>query len=194
MRIFSPLLFVLLSVSMQGCFTAAPPESESNSSLMYDRLAARAFVADEKIELAVAARIGKEIKTETHVNMTSFNRKVLITGEVPDKATKAEIGKIVSATENVLSVNNELAISANSSLASRNNDSQITDDVKRRLSQDKRIINNQLFSPDYIKFVTENGAVFLIGTVNRARAEAATEVASSTSGVKRVVKLFEYLD
>lgn len=194
MRIFSLLLLVLVSVSLQGCFTAAPPETESNPSLMHDRLAARAFVADEKIEIAIAARISKEIKTDAHVNATSFNRKVLITGEVPDKATKAEIGKIVASTENVLGVNNELVISANSSPASRNNDSLITDKVRQRLTQDKRIISNLQFSADYIKVVTGNGVVFLTGTVSRARAEAAADVAGSTSGVKRVAKLFEYVD
>jgi len=88
----------------------------------------------------------------------------------------------------VRNVSNELIISGTSSLTSRSSDSLITSDVKLRFVQDKR------FDADHVKVVTENGTVFLMGIVKRAEADAATEVASMTGGVQRVVKLFEYLD
>jgi len=90
--------------------------------------------------------------------------------------------------EGVRNVNNELVVSANSSLASRSNDSMITSNIKLRFARDKRI------SPDRVRAVTENGTVFLVGDAGRAEADAAAEIASTTGRVKRVVKLFEYTD
>jgi osmotically-inducible protein OsmY len=123
-----------------------------------------------------------------HVNVTSYNRNVLISGEVLDESTKTEIGKIVSDIKNVRDVNNDLAVSNISSLASRSNDGLITSNVKLRFVNDKR------FNADHIKVVTENGTVYLMGIVNRAEADAATDVTSTTKGVQRVVRMFEYLD
>jgi len=133
-------------------------------------------------------RIGKLYKNNVHVNVTSFNRNVLISGEVPSEAEKAEIGKLVRGLENVRNVNNELVVSGVSSLTTRSSDSLVTSDVKLRFMQDKR------FEANHVKVVTENGTVFLLGIVKRAEAEAATEIASTTGGVQRVVRLFEYLD
>jgi osmotically-inducible protein OsmY len=88
----------------------------------------------------------------------------------------------------VRNVNNELVVAGVSSLTTRSSDTLITSDVKFRFMQDKR------FEANYIKVVTENGTVYLMGIVKRAEADAATEVASTTGGVQRVVRLFEYLD
>jgi osmotically-inducible protein OsmY len=112
----------------------------------------------------------------------------LISGEVASEAVKNEIGKIVSGIENVRNINNELVISGVSSLTSRSSDTIITSDVKLRFTQDKR------FDANHVKVVTENGTVFLLGIIKRAEADAATHVASTTKGVQRVVRLFEYLD
>jgi osmotically-inducible protein OsmY len=123
-----------------------------------------------------------------HVNITSFNRHVLLTGEVPTEEAKADIAKMVAGVQNVKAVSNELAVSGKSSLTSRSGDAIITADVKLRF------VNNQVFQPDHVKVITENGVVFLMGLVYHKEASSAAELASTTGGVQRVVKVFEYLD
>jgi len=122
------------------------------------------------------------------VNATSFNRKVLLTGEVSTEDTKAAVEKAIRAIPNVRDVANELAIAGNSSITSRGNDSIITSNVKARM------VGNGKFSPNHVKVVTEAGAVFLMGLVTPAEGDAAVEVARSTAGVSRVVKVFEYVE
>ena len=187
MRIVSLLLLVLVSGALQGCFPVAAVGVGAGVMMAQDRRTSGAYVEDQAIETKAFDRIGKQYK-EVHVNVTSFNRNVLISGEVPSETVKTEIGKFVSGIENVRNVSNELVVSSPSSLTSRSSDSLITSDVKLRFVQDKR------FDADHIKVVTENGTVFLMGIVKRAEAEAATEIASLTGGVQRIVKLFEYLD
>jgi len=146
------------------------------------------LIDDQKIESQAARLIDRQISGVMHVNLTSFNYHVLISGEVPDEPTKTEIGKIVSGIEKVRDVQNELAVSPTSSLASRSNDGLITSNVKLRF------MNNQHFNADHIKVVTENGTVYLMGLVKHAEADAATEITSTTQGVRRVIRMFEYLD
>lgn len=188
MRIVSLLLIVFVSGSLQGCFPVVAAGVGTGIMMAQDRRTPGAYVEDEAIETKAFDRIGKQYKNTVHVNITSFNRNVLISGEAPSEEVKAEIGKLVSAIENVRNVSNELIISGPSSLTSRSSDSLITSDVKLRFVQDKR------FDADRVKVVTENGTVFLMGIVKRAEADAATEITSTTGGVQRVVKLFEYLD
>lgn len=188
MRIISLLLLVLVSGSLQGCFPVVAAGVGTGAIMLQDRRTSGAYVEDQAIELKANERIGKQFTSNVHVNITSFNRNVLISGEVPTETAKAEIARIVSGVENVRNVNNELIISGPSSLTSRGSDSLITSNVKLRFVNDKR------FNAEHVKVVTENGTVFLMGIVKRAEADAATENASTTSGVQRVVKMFEYLD
>lgn len=188
MRIVSLLLLALVSGSLQGCFPVAAVGVGAGVMMAQDRRTSGAYVEDQAIENKAFDRIGKQYKNAVHANVTSFNRNVLISGEVPSEAVKAEIGRLVSGIENVRNVSNELVVSGTSSMTSRSSDSLITSDVKLRFMGDKR------FSADHVKVVTENGTVFLMGIVKRAEAEAATEIASTTGGVQRVVRLFEYLD
>jgi len=187
MRIVSLLLIVFLSGSLQGCFPVVAGGVGVGVMMAQDRRTSGAYVEDQAIEMKASDRIGKQYK-DVHVNVTSFNRNVLISGEVPSEAVKAEIGRLVAGVENVRNVSNELAVSGPSSLTSRSSDSLITSNVKLRFLDDKR------FNASHVKVVTENGKVFLMGIVKRAEADAATEVASTTGGVQHVVKLFEYLD
>jgi len=188
MRIVSLLLLVLLSGSLQGCFPVVAVGVGTGVMMAQDRRTSGAYVEDQAIESKASDRIGKQYKDNVHVNVTSFNRNVLISGEVPTDAVKTEIGKLASGIENVRNVNNELVVSGLTSLTSRGSDSLITSNVKIRFVDDKR------FKADHVKVVTENGTVFLMGIVRHVEADAATEVASTTGGVQRVVKLFEYLD
>lgn len=188
LRVVFLLLFALLSASLQGCFPVVAAGVGAGVMLAQDRRGRDILIEDQRIETAAFQRIDQQLKNVMHVNLTSYNHNVLISGEVPDESTKMEIDKIVFGIEKVRKVSNELAVSGNSSLASRSNDGLITSDVKLRFVNDKR------FNAEHIKVVTENGTVYLMGIVNRAEAEAATDVTSTTKGAQRVVRMFEYLD
>jgi osmotically-inducible protein OsmY len=112
---------------------------------------------------------------------------VLITGEVPDAATKANVEQIVAGKPNVKATQNELRISGLASLGSSSNDALITSKVKARF------VDNGKFSANVIKVVTEAGTVYLMGLVTRNEGDDATQIARETSGVLGVVRLFEYL-
>jgi osmotically-inducible protein OsmY len=183
------ILFILMfSASLQGCFPVVAAGAGAGVLMAQDRRTSGAYVEDEAIEAKAFDRIGKQFKDTVHVNVTSYNRNVLITGEVPDEATKAQVERIVANILNVGKIHNELVIAGLSSLTSRSNDTLITSNVKLRFVGDKR------FSANSIKVVTENGIVYLMGIVNHAEAAAAGEVASGSQGVSRVVELFEYVN
>jgi osmotically-inducible protein OsmY len=188
MRVVYLLLMAVVSGSLQGCFPVIAAGVGTGIIMATDRRTSGAFIDDEAIENKASSRISNAYKDKVHVNVTSFNRNVLISGEVPGEELKTQIGKLVSGLENVRNVSNELVISGPTSLTSRSSDSLVTSDVKLRFMQGKR------FEADRVKVVTENGTVFLMGIVNHAEADAATEIASTTGGVQRVVRLFEYVD
>ena len=143
---------------------------------------------DENIEQDALARIGSGHMDGVHVNVTSFNRHVLLTGEVPDAASKAAIEKLVAPVPKVRAVSDELVVGDVSGVAARTTDSWITSDVKRQLR------GSAAFDAGKIMVVTENGTVFLMGAVRRKEGAAAAEIASGANKVRRVVLLFEYLD
>ncbi len=183
------ILFILIiSASLQGCFPVVAAGAGAGALMVQDRRTSGAYVEDQAIETKAFDRIGKQFQSAVHVNVTSYNRNVLISGEVPDDATRAQIEHIVANIQNVRKTHNDLLVAGNSSLTSRSSDSLITSNVKMRFMGDKR------FSATSIKVVTENGTVYLMGIVNRAEAGAAAEVASGTSGVQRVIELFEFVN
>ena len=188
MRVISLLLLTLLAGSLQGCFPVVAAGVGTGVLMTQDRRTSGTYIEDQSIEIKAVERIEKQFKENVHFNVTSYNRMVLITGEVPSESVKTEITRIIAGIENVRNVNNELVISGPSSLTSRGSDSLITSNVKLGFVKDKR------FNAEHVKVITENGTVFLLGLVKRAEAEAATGIASTTSGVQRVVKMFEYLD
>jgi osmotically-inducible protein OsmY len=143
---------------------------------------------DEGIELKAVGRIGERFKDGVHVNVTSYNRTVLLTGEVPDAKARAEAERIARGVENVRGIHNELAISGVSSYTARSNDSLITSKVKGRF------VDANKFNAVHVKVVTENSVVYLLGLVKKQEAADATELARTTSGVQKVVRMFEYLD
>jgi len=188
MRIVSLLLIALATGALQGCFPVIVAGVGTGVMMVQDRRTSGAYVEDQVIETKAFDRIGKQYKDNVHVNVTSFNRNVLISGEVQNDAVKTEIGRLVAGIENVRNVSNELVISDTTSLTSRSSDSLVTSNVKLRFAGDKR------FNADHVKVVTENGVVYLLGLVTRAEAETATEAARTTSGVQRVVRIFEYVE
>ncbi len=188
MRYLNYLLLAAILGSLQGCPAVVATGVGAGALLAADRRTTGAYIEDEGIENKAISQISTKYKNTTHVNVTSFNRQVLITGEVPNDAAKTEITQIIKGIPNVRSISNELVVSGLSSLTSRSGDSIITSDVKLRF------LNNKVFQADHVKVITENGTVFLMGMVYRKEAEAASEIASTTGGVQRVVKVFEYLD
>ncbi len=151
-----------------------------------DRRTTGVQIDDQGIELRAGNRIGERYSDAVHVNSTSYNRSVLLTGEVPDARTREDIEKIALAVPGVRGVSNELEIAGISSLGARTNDSFVTSKVKARF------IDAGTFSPVHIKVVTENGVVYLLGIVIEGEANEAAELARTVAGVRKVVKIFEY--
>ena len=151
-----------------------------------DRRSTGAQVDDEGIELRVTNRVDERFGDKVHVNVTSYNYVVLLTGEVPDASTRSEVEKIARAAPGVRSVANELQVAGVSSFGARTNDSYITSKVKARF------LDIGHFNPNHVKVVTEANAVYLMGIVTQAEADQAVEIARTTSGVLKVVKIFEY--
>lgn len=152
-----------------------------------DRRSTGTQVEDESIELRASNRISERFRDKVHVNVTSFNRFVLLTGEVPDAKTREDIERIVLELPNrPRGVTNELRVAGLSSLQARANDTVITGKVKARLLDAKQV------SALHVKVVTEAAVVYLMGIVTEAEANAAVEIARTTGGVAKVVKVFEY--
>ena len=137
--------------------------------------------------LRAAARVRDNLGDRAHVNITSYNRQVLLTGEVPTAQDKQLVEKIVSQVENVRVITNELAVMGNTSLSQRSSDALVTGRVKAALV-DARDLYASAF-----KVLTERGTTYLMGRVTQREADRATEVARSSSGVQKVVRLFEII-
>lgn len=182
------LIILMISSLLQGCFPVVAAGAGAGALMASDRRTSGAYIEDEAIENKAFDRIGKQYKSTVHVNVTSYNRNVLLSGEVPDEAAKAQVERIVANIQNVGKIHNELAIAGLSSLAGRSNDTLVTSNVKLRFMNDKR------FNATHVKVVTERGIVYLMGIVKPAEGQAAAEVASGSSGVERVVGLFEYVE
>lgn len=157
-------------------------------AMSQDRRTSGMFVEDESIESRSSARISEKLGSNVHVNVTSFNRNVLLTGEAPSEAAKKEIERLVTGVQNVRSVTNEIAVREVSTYTSRSNDALITSKVKGRFVDAAR------FQANHVKVVTEDSVVYLLGLVNKEEARSAVDTARSTSGVRKVVKVFEYLN
>ena len=151
-----------------------------------DRRTTGTQLEDRGIELRAANRIDDKHGERVHVNVTSFNRYVLLTGEVPDEAVRADIETLARGVPNVLGVTNDLQIAGQSSTTSRSNDTLITSKVKARL------VDANKSNPFHVKVVTEAAVVYLLGVVTEQEAADSVEIARTTSGVRKVVKVFEY--
>lgn len=186
LRSFLLVLLPLLAVSLQGCVEMAAVGAGAAVFGYEDRRTTGTMVEDEGIELRATNRVSERFGDRVHVNITSFNRSVLITGEVPNANTKSEIEKIVQGVPSVRSITNELQVTGGTSLSSRATDSTITGKVKARF------VDSGKFSALHVKVVTEAAVVYLLGIVTEGEANEAVEIARTTGGVRKVVKVFEY--
>lgn len=182
------LAFVLpaSAVVLQGCFPAVVGVGAGAVMSAADRRTTGAQVEDESIELKTKGRISERYDDKVHVDVTSFNRSVLLTGEVPEPQIKADIGKIAQSVPNVRGVTNEIEIAGIPSAPARANDGYLTAKVKGRFLEANK------FNPIHVKVISEAGVVFLMGIVTEQEAADAVEIARTTGGVRKVVKIFEY--
>ena len=161
-------------------------------TIAHDRRTTGTFIEDQAIELKAYDALGEagDLKKQSHINVTSYNLIVLLTGETPTESYRYQAQDIVSRIERVRRVHNELSVAAPSSLMSRSSDTVITTKVKTSLFG----VDLEGFDPTRVKVVTERGNVYLMGLVSRAEGDAAADRARHIGGVQRVVKLFEYID
>ena len=152
-----------------------------------DRRTSGAQIEDQAIELKAAARLRETVPAEANVNVTSYNRTALITGEAPTEAARTAAEQAVARIDNVRATVNELAVMGSTSVSARSNDSILTSKVKAAFIDAKDVQANA------VKVVTERGTVYLMGRVTEREANRATEVARGTSGVGKVVKVFEII-
>ncbi len=173
--------------ALQGCFPIVAGGMVAGALAIDDRRTLATQAEDKTIFAKAEARISERLGNKVNVNITSFNRRVLLTGEVPDAQTRTEAERIAGGVENVAIVVNELQIAGISSLTARTNDAIITSKVKGNFVDDRDIQANAF------KVVTEASVVYLMGLVTRAEGDRAATVAARTSGVKQVVKVFDYV-
>ena len=187
-RFTTCLSLLAMAATLAGCVGAVAVGAGSGALMATDRRISEVYLADEAIEIRVANAIGQQLGDKVHINATSYNRMLLLTGEVPDAATKDMAEKIAIANSSEIKrITNELQIAGNSSYATRSNDTYLTSKVKARFLDAAR------FSINHVKVVTENSSVYLLGLVTQAEADAAVEVARTTGGVQRVVRVFEVI-
>jgi len=181
------LSVTLLSALLSACAPAMFGGVIGTAMVATDRRTSGAQVDDEAIEIRGAAAMRENFGTNTRVNITGYNRQVLLTGEVANDQQRLQAEQLVNKLPNVRSIVNELAVGPASSLSDRSSDALITARVKAAMVDTEDVFAN------VYKVVTERGTVYLMGRVTQREAQRATEVARGVSGVKRVVRVFEYL-
>jgi osmotically-inducible protein OsmY len=193
MKFDSPKLLstVLVAASLAGALSACAPivvgGAVVGSLVATDRRTSGAQLEDEGIELRAASRIRDNLGERGHINVNSYNRRVLLTGEVPSAQDKQLVEQIVTRVDNVQLVVNELAVLGNTSLTQRSADTLVTGRIKAAM-----VDSRDLFANAY-KVVTERGTTYLMGRVTQREADRATDIARSTPGVQKVVRVFEII-
>ena len=180
------LLALLPALLLQGCVGMAVVGAGSAAVSAMDRRTTGVQIEDERIELVSSNRCGEKFGDKAHINITSYNRNVLLTGEVVDAAARDEVEKIVRGVPNVRGITNDLQVGPLATLSSRASDAGTTGKVKARF------VDAGKFNAVHVKVVTEASVVYLLGIVTEAEANDAVEVARTTGGVRKVVKVFEY--
>ena len=180
----------LILTQLQGCVGGIIAAGGAGAAVAVDRRTAGTIVDDEAIELKISTSINQDqaIGEQAHINITSYNNIVLLTGETPTDAMRNHVVDVTRQTEKVRKVYNEIAVTEPTTVKSRSEDTWITAKVKTKLLGIKEI------SAANIKVITENRVVYLMGLVSHDEAQAAAEAARFVEGVTKVVTLFEYLD
>ncbi|MFI4930424.1 MAG: BON domain-containing protein [Burkholderiales bacterium] len=181
------LVAALAAVQLGGCALAVGGAMVGGTMVALDRRTTGTQVEDKEIESKASSRIGDLVGDRAHVNITSYNRMVLLTGEAGTEADRTAIEQAVQRVENVRSTVNELAVMLPSSMSTRSNDSYLTTKVKATYIDAKDLQANAF------KVITERGNVYLMGRVTEREATRATDLARTVSGVQKVVRVFEVI-
>ena len=184
------LAFAALTVTIltSACVPLVIGGAAATVAIAEDRRSPGTFVDDQSIENSALLRVKSRFGGQVHVNITSYNRRVLVSGEAVTEAVKRGVEEEIGTVRGITRIFNELVVGPQAGVMSVSNDARLTTVVKTRFLEASR------FQANHVKVITEAGVVFLIGIVKRSEAETATQLASTTSGVVRVVRLFEYLD
>jgi len=174
-----------LAAGLSACAPLIVGGAVVGGVMAVDRRTTGTQIEDEGIELRAANRIRETLGDRVHVNVTSYNRQALLTGEVPNAQDRQTVEQIVSQVENTRSVVNDLAVMPNTTLGQRSNDTFITGKVRASL------VDAQDISANSFKVVTERNIVYLMGRVSQREANRATEIARGVSDVRKVVRVFE---
>jgi len=176
--------------SLTGCVPLMVAGAATGVAMVHDQRTAGAVIDDQGIEIKAAAslRADAQLRDEAHLNVTSYNGIVLVTGEAPTADLRERVTDIVRNIDKVRTVHNEVIVAAPSSLMARSSDTLLTGKVKARL------LGTKGFDSTRVKVVSSGGVVYLMGLVTRDEDEIATEMARTTDGVQRVVKIFEYVN
>jgi len=188
------LILCVLTTLITGCAAVVVGGMAATGvALIHDRRSAGTVIDDENIELKASARLlnNAELRQNAHVNVTSYNALVLLTGEAPSLDLKKKIEALVRRVPNVREVYNELRIAGPSAYLSRSSDTLITSKIKTGLIQIRGIPG---FDPTRVKIVTENGTVFLMGLLTQQEAQQVSNYTRSVGGVEKVIKIVEYLN
>jgi osmotically-inducible protein OsmY len=187
--LLTTLAVILMATSLAGCVAPLLMGGAFAGGILAvtDRRTSGAQVEDQGIELRAMSRLSDALGERVHINVTSYNRQVLMTGEVPNEKDKATAEQIITKVNNVKSVVNELGVMGNTSLSTRSSDTLVTGRVKAALLDDKEVHGNAF------KIVTERGAVYMMGLVTKREADYATTVVRGQSGVQRVVRVLEII-
>lgn len=182
-------VLVAVAAALNACVPVAIGVGvAATASVATDRRTTGTQVDDEVIEDRASLAIQEKFKGEAfHINVTSYSGIVLLTGEVPAEQAKTDIEQIVRSNPKVRAIQDELVVGPATDLGSRSNDTLITSKVKARF------VESNKFQINHVKVVTERGVVYLMGIVTREEGDAAAQIASTTEGVQRVVKVFEYI-
>jgi osmotically-inducible protein OsmY len=186
-RIALVVSLVATTLTLQACLPVAATGIAVGASAMMDRRTIGAQTEDREIQIRALNRIAAGVKEHGGVGVTSYNRRVLLTGQVPDEQSKRAVEQTVLQTPGVKLVHNELQVAPRATLASETRDAALTTRIKASF------VGQSGMNADTVKVVTEGGVVYLMGLVTDREGKLAAGVASRVSGVSRVVTLFEYV-
>jgi len=179
---------VLASTVLNACFPIIAGTMVTSALVAADRRSSGILLEDKELGIRISNRISAKYGNDAHINVSSFNRIVLLTGEVKNEEVRAGVEKIAKDTENVRNVINESAVAITSSISDRTRDTYLAEKIRAHYITDGH------FQANVVSTIVERQEVFLMGIVTPAEGEEAARVASNTSGVARVVKLFEYVE
>jgi osmotically-inducible protein OsmY len=185
-RKVSAIALLLISTQLSGCFPAVVGGAAAGGAMAADRRTSGIYVEDENIELKTLKRLSQYMDKAAHINVTSYNRIVLLSGEVPNEGQLTQAETLTREISNVRNIHNGLTVAPASSIGDRSNDTYLTTKVKTRF------VSERLFPANVVKVVTEGSVVYLMGIVSEKEAADAVEIARTTEGVTKVVKVFEY--